>query len=161
MHVNLDDSTDITLEKDNDTEKYILSIDSRSQIAFSASELKFIAAMIDSVLKTDAGQSRDSLQRSLKDAVSAHKAHLQNILRNMKIEDIALAVWYIDDTAATLEILANMSKRSAEDVQTAIKENIERRIRKERSEGKADIEDIMLEHGRSAAALLLKKLLDV
>ncbi|PLX68601.1 MAG: hypothetical protein C0603_05465 [Denitrovibrio sp.] len=58
------------------------------------------------------------------------------------------------------EVLSNMSKRSAEDVEVAIRESIERRIRKERSEGNLDIEEVMADQGKSAASGLLKKVLN-
>jgi hypothetical protein len=41
-----------------------------------------------------------------------------------------------------------------------VKENIERRIRKERSEGNHDIDAVLKEHGRIASSCLLKKILE-
>lgn len=160
MQVNLDDSTNINIEKVQDKDEYILSVDSRTKMTFSRSEMKYIQAMIDSALKEDLGMSRDSLQKSIKEAVATKKAQLQNCLRNMKIEDIAFAVWYAADQDVAAEILANMSKRSAEDVSNTVRESIERRIRKERAEGNREIESVMTEQGRAAASAMLKKILD-
>ncbi|PLX67722.1 MAG: hypothetical protein C0602_10240 [Denitrovibrio sp.] len=160
MQVNLDDSTNLQIAKIKDKEDYVFSIDGRIKLRFSRSELKYIQAMIDAALKDDAEQSRDSLKNSIKDAVLRHKGQLQNILRNVRTEDIAYAVWFAGDETVKNDILSNMSKRASDDVVETIKEGIERRIRKERAEGNADIEDIMLEQGRSAAAILLKRVLD-
>jgi len=160
MQVNLDDTTNINIEKVQDKDQYILSVDGRTSIVFSKSEMKFVLALVDSALKDDEGMSMDSLKESLKDAVAKHKTQLQLTLRNMKTEDIAYAIWFVGDQTLSADILANMSKRSAEDVQNTIKETVERRIRKERSEGNMDIEDVLKEQGRSAATTLLKKVLD-
>jgi len=160
MQVNLDDSSNLNITKVEDKDEYIFSVDGRTEIRFSRSELKFIQAMIDSALKDDIEQSRDSLKKSITNAVVKHKAQLQNILRNIRTEDIAFAVWFAADENVKNDILANLSKRSAEDVMETIKDGIERRIRKERSEGNQDIEEVMKEQGRSAAAIFLKKVLD-
>ncbi|MGD9807113.1 MAG: hypothetical protein AB7E76_04660 [Deferribacterales bacterium] len=160
MQVKLDDNTNINVEKAENGEEFILTVDKRIRISFSSSELKFLNALIDSALKEDDVMSREALQSSLKDAVVKYRPSLQGILRNVKIEDIAYAVWYIDDKSVAELILSNISKRSAEDVQTLVKENIERRIRKERSEGNQDIDAVLKEHGRIASSCLLKKILE-
>jgi len=160
MQVNLDDSTNLQIEKIKDKEDYVMSIDGRIKLRFSRSELKYIQAMIDATLKDDINQSRDSLKESITDAVARHKAQLQNTLRNIRSEDIAFAVWFAADENVKNDILSNMSKRSADDVSETITDGIERRIRKERAEGNKDIEEVMKEQGRSAAAILLKKILE-
>jgi hypothetical protein len=160
MQVKLDDNTNINVEKAEKGEEFILTVDKRIRISFTSSELKFLNALIDSALKEDDVMSREALQSSLKDAVVKYRPSLQGILRNVKIEDIAYAVWYIDDKSVAELILSNISKRSAEDVQTLVKENIERRIRKERSEGNHDIDAVLKEHGRIASSCLLKKILE-
>jgi len=160
MQVNLDDSTNINVEKIEDSENYILSVDGRTRMIFSKSELKFINALIDSALKEDTGQSRESLRDSLKEAVSRNSAKLQKILLGVDKEDLALAIWYADSEETAEELYRNMSKRSVEAVQEAVRETVERRIRKERSLGNKDIEKIVTEEGRAAAASFLKKLID-
>ena len=161
MQVNLDDSTNLNLKKTEDKDEYVLKVDGRTEIRFSRSELKFVQAMIDSALKEDVQQSRDSLKSSIADAVLKNRGQLQNILRNIRIEDIAFAVWFAADSEVKSIILSNMSKRAAEDINETISDSIERRIRKERSEGKKDVEETMKEQGRSAAAVLLKKILGI
>lgn len=160
MQVNLDDSTNINIEKIVDRDEYILSVDGRTRMSFSRSELKFIHAMMDSVLKEDEGMTRDSLRKSLKEAVESKRPLLQNCLRNMKVEDISYALWYAEDNTVTDVIMENISKRSAEDVQNIIRDSIERRIRKERAEGDREVEARMKENGRAAAAAMLKRILD-
>jgi len=160
MQIKLDDDSNINVEKIKDSEEFVMTVDKRIRIRFSLSELKFLQALIDSALKEDDIMSRESLQSSLKDAVLKYRPSLQTILRNIKIEDLAYAVWYIDDKSVAEIILGNISKRSADDLQTLVKENIERRIRKERSEGNKDIDAVLREHGRIASACLLKKILD-
>jgi len=159
MQVNLDDNSNINVEKTDNADEFILSLDNRVNVRFSRSELKFMQALIDSALKEDDVMSREALQQSLKEAVEKCKPQLQLILRNMKTESIAHAVWYIDEPEVTEVILSNISKRSAEDVQIMMQDGIERRIRKERSEGNKDIEEVIKEHGRQTAASLLKKIL--
>jgi len=160
MQVNLDDESNINVEKVRNKDEYILSIDGRTKLYFSESEMKFLHAMIDSALKEGDGMSKDSIRQALMDAVTNHKAKLQVTLRDMRSKDIAFALWYVDDEAMRAEVLSNMSKRSAEDVEVAIRESIERRIRKERSEGNLDIEEVMADQGKSAASGLLKKVLN-
>lgn len=158
MQVNLDDSTNLSIDKVGQDE-FVLFVDKRTKVRFSRSELKYIQAMIDASLKEDEAASKDSLRNSIKDAVARHKPQLQNTLRNIRSEEIAYAVWFADDEEVKDDILSNISKRASEDVLETIKEGIERRIRKERAEGNKDIEDVMREQGRSAAASLLKKIL--
>lgn len=160
MQVNLDDSTNINIEKVQDSDEYILSVDGRTKLSFSRSEMKYLLALIDSALKEDEGLSRDALRDALSEAVVSKKPQLQNTLRNMRAEEIAFAVWYIADQNIAAEITANISKRSAEDVAEFLRESIERRIRKERAEGNKEIEAAMSTHGKAAASAMLKKILD-
>ncbi len=159
MQVNLDDDSNINVEKIHNKDEYVLSVDGRTKLFFSESEMKFLHALIDSALKEDEGMSKDSIKQALKDAVANHKAKLQITLRDMRSKDIGFALWYVGDASVRADVLANMSKRSAEDVETVIKESIERRIRKERSDGNLDIEEVMAAQGKSAASALLKKVL--
>ncbi|XOB65097.1 hypothetical protein ACMC5R_13565 [Deferribacteres bacterium DY0037] len=159
MQVNLDDGTNINVEKTEAGDEFVLCVDDRTRMYFSRSELKFIQALIDSALKEDEVMSRESLQDSLINAVETQKPQLQLILRNMKTEDMAYAVWYIADKKFTEAVLGNISRRSSEDVQEIVRESIERRIRKERAEGNRDIENVLKEQGRHAAAGMLRKIL--
>jgi hypothetical protein len=159
MQVNLDDSTNINVEKTEVGDEFVLSVDNRMRMFFSRAELKFLQALIDSALREDDVMSKESLQKSLKNAVDTQKPQLQLILRNMRTEDLAHAVWYIADRDFTDAVLCNISKRSCEDVQEIVRESIERRIRKERAEGNKDIENVLKEQGRQASAAMLRKIL--
>lgn len=159
MQVKLDDSTKINISKSEDGNEFVLTVDGRTSMSFSRSEMLYIQALLDSALKEDQ-MSRDSLKKSLKDAAEKSADKLQPALRHMKTEDIAYAVWFAGSQSFTDVILANISKRSAEDVQTAVRETIERRIRKERAEGNKDIEKITDEKGRSCASAMLRKILE-
>ncbi|PLX68600.1 MAG: hypothetical protein C0603_05460 [Denitrovibrio sp.] len=97
MQVNLDDESNINVEKVRNKDEYILSIDGRTKLYFSESEMKFLHAMIDSALKEGDGMSKDSIRQALMDAVTNHKAKLQVTLRDMRSKDIAFALWYVDD----------------------------------------------------------------
>jgi len=157
MQVNLDDSINIKIEKNDEEDSYILFVDNRTSMTFDRSELKFIHALIGSMLGENTKESKESLKKTLKDVIRSHKTQLQGTLRKMKKQDIALAVWYAGDLTISQEILRNMSKRSADDVQEAIRETIERKIRKERSLGNSEIEAEMQEQGWQAVTSMLKE----
>jgi len=158
MQVNLDDSSNINVEKTG-ADEFVLTIDTRTKITFSRSELKFVQAMIDSALKEADGKSVDSLKDALKNAMEKQRSQLQLMLRNFSTEDIAYVVWFVREKQFAGNILANISKRAADDVQAYVLESIDRRIRKEKAEGNVEIEEIMKENGRSACSKMLKEIL--
>jgi arsenate reductase-like glutaredoxin family protein len=157
MKINLEDSINIKLEKVEEQDKYVLFVDGRTSISFDRSELKFLQALIESMLDENTKESRESLKKTLRGVIDNQKTQLQNALRKMRKQEIAFAVWYIGDHHISQEILKNMSKRSAEDVQESVRETIERKIRKERSLGNNDIEKEMQQHGWQAVTSLLKE----
>ncbi len=55
MQVNLDDDSNINVEKIHNKDEYVLSVDGRTKLFFSESEMKFLHALIDSALKEDEG----------------------------------------------------------------------------------------------------------
>ena len=160
MQVNLDDDSNINVVRTDNVDEFQLTINDKVRVTFSRSELKFINALIDSALKEDEELSMESLQQSIKDVVEKNRPKLQLVLRDMKTEDIAYCIWYVNDKEVTKAMITNISKRSAEDVSQLIKEGIERRIRKERAEGNKEIENTLREQGRNAASFLLRHILE-
>lgn len=161
MQVNLtEESGNITVEKIVGSEEYVLNIDSRVTVRVTKTELRLMHALIGAQLQDNPKASKDGLKKVLSDALVSHNAKFQDALRKLKKEDIAFAVWYAGDLRITHEIMRNMSKRSADDVQEAIRETIERRIRKERSVGNAAFEGQMEEYGKNAVIGLLKMVYD-
>lgn len=156
----LEDSGNISVEKEESSESYQIMIDSRVSIRVTRTELKLLHAIIGSLLQENPKANRDNLKKVLAEAMVSHKGKIQDALRRMKQEDIAYAVWYTGDLRITQEILRNMSKRSADDIQEAVRESIERRIRKERSTGNSSYEAQVEEYGKNAVITLLKMVYD-
>lgn len=161
MQVRLnEEGGNITVEKMEGSEDFVLNIDSRVTVRITKTEMRLLHALIGAQLQENPKANRDGLKKVLSDALVTHNAKFQDALRKLKKEDIAFAVWYAGDLRLTHEILKNMSKRSADDVQEAIRETIERRIRKERSTGNAAFEGQMAEYGKNAVITLLKLVFD-
>lgn len=162
MQVKLnEESQNILIERDKESEGYFnINIDSRVSVKVSKTELKFMHALIGALLEDNPRANKDGLRKVMVEALSTHRPKFQDALRKMKQEEIAFAVWYAGDMRVSQEILKHMSKRSAEDVQAAVRETIERRIRKERSEGNTAFEGQMEEYGKNAVTALLKLVFD-
>ncbi len=160
MQVNLEESNNITIEREGTSDSFIMCIDSRVTVKLSKSELRLMHALIGAQLQDNQKLGKDALKKVMADALSTNKPKVQEVLRRMKQEDIAFVVWYMGDLRLAHEILGNMSKRAAEDVQETVREAIERRIRKERSTGNNGFESQMNEYGKNAVTAFLKQVFD-
>ncbi|WP_303851601.1 hypothetical protein [Seleniivibrio woodruffii] len=160
MQVNLEESNNITIEREGTSDSFIMCIDSRVTVKLSKSEMRLMHALIGAQLQDNPKMGKDALKKVMSDALSANKPKVQEVLRRMKQEDIAFVVWYMGDLRLAHEILSNMSKRSAEDVQETVREAIERRIRKERSTGNTVFESQMNEYGKNVVTSFLKQVFD-
>jgi len=160
MQVNLDESNNITIEREGTSDSFVMCIDSRVTVRLSKSEMRLMHALIGAQLQDNPKMGRDALKKVMADTLVSHKPKVQEVLRRMKKEDIAFVVWYMGDLRMGHEILNNMSKRSAEDVQETVREAIERRIRKERSTGNTTFEVQLTEYGKAAVTSFLKQVFD-
>ena len=159
MQVKLvEDTGNVTIEKDG--EGFVICIDSRVRVNVTKPELKLMHALIGALLTEKTGSDKGALKKLVMETLSTNKARFQDVLRKMKAEDTAFVVWYCGDVRTTQEILKNMSKRAADDVQDTVRETIERRIRKERSEGNQSFEKEMDDYGRCTVMNMLKQVLD-
>jgi len=160
MQVNLEESNNITIEREGTSDSFIMCIDSRVTVKLSKAELKLMHALIGAQLQDNPKLGKDALKKVMADALTSNKPKVQEVLRRMKQEDIAFVVWYMGDLRLAHEILGNMSKRAAEDVQETVREAIERRIRKERSTGNNAFENQMNEYGKNTVTAFLKQVFD-
>lgn len=160
MQVNLDENSNVLVVKDNSSDGYLITIDSRTTVKVSKTELKLLHALISAQLEDNSKEGRDALKKVLIDTLISHRTKFEGALRKMKNEEIALAVWYPGDVRIMQEVLKHISKRTADDVQDAVRESIDRRIRKERSMGNTVFETQMAEKGKAALIMLLKLVLD-
>lgn len=160
MQVNLEESNNITIEREGTSDSFIMCIDSRVTVRLAKAELKLMHALIGAQLQDNPKLGKDALKKVMADALVSNKPKVQEVLRRMKQEDIAFVVWYMGDLRLAHEILGNMSKRAADDVQESVREGIERRIRKERSTGNSSFETQMAEYGKNAVTAFLKQVFE-
>lgn len=160
MQVNLDDNANVLVEKDTNSDGYLITVDSRVTVRVTKTELRLLQALIGAQLEDNSKAGRDGLKKVLVDALTTHRTKFEEALRRMRVEDIALAVWYVGDVRVTQEVLKYVSKRAADDVQDSVREAIDRRVRKERSTGNTVFEQQMMEKGKMSLINLLKLVLD-